>query len=99
MNGKRSPGRAAQIGRALTLTVTNLVKLGGLGIALHEAFGPAQPRVVEIALAAFMMAGAQVSEEAILNLVQRMFGTYSHTSEHSPPPSNSYKETPPGGKR
>jgi hypothetical protein len=70
--------RSWQIGRGLTLIVTNAVKVGGLLVVLNEAFNKPQPRTVDIAVAAFMMAGAQISEEAILNLVSRMFGGTEH---------------------
>lgn len=49
------------------------IKLGGLYIAL-STFSAAQPNAVIVALAAFMMAGAEISEDTILNLVGRMFG-------------------------
>jgi hypothetical protein len=57
-----------------TLIVTNVIKLSGLGIALHEVFWRSYPRTLELVLAAFMMAGAQISEELILRLAARFFG-------------------------
>ena len=74
----REDGRswATQAGRRLTLLITNAIKLGGLVVALNEAVGHDQPRALVIGLAAFMMAGAQVSEEAFLGIVQRIFGAH-----------------------
>jgi hypothetical protein len=70
------PGRLAQLGRLIALLVSNAIKLGGLYVALKTVSGPA-PSAVTIGLAAFMMAGAQISEDTILNLVDRMFGTHT----------------------
>lgn len=49
-------------GERATLAVTNLVKLGGLVIALHEALFTVEPRSLVIGIAALMMAGAQSFE-------------------------------------
>lgn len=45
-----------------TLIVTNLIKLGGLAVALNEVFLKPEIRSGGIALAALMMAGAQSLE-------------------------------------
>lgn len=45
-----------------TLIVTNLIKLGGLAVALNEVFVKPEIRSGGIALAALMMAGAQSLE-------------------------------------
>lgn len=58
----------------LTLIVTNLIKLGGLGIAGYEIFVVPSPKPVVIVLSAFMMAGAQGVEDAAIRFVERFFG-------------------------
>ena len=71
-----------QKGRSLatgaTLAITNLTKLAGLVIAVDQAFG-VHPRTTLIALAAFMMAGAQFSESVLINAIGRVLG-----SSHAP---------------
>lgn len=73
------PSRLAQSGRLVALLVTNAIKVGGLYVAVKTA-SETTPNAITIGLAAFMMAGAQVSEETILGLVGRMFGG-SHQQE------------------
>lgn len=58
----------------VTLIITNLIKLGGLGVALDQVFFRPSAEPVALALAAFMMAGAQGVEEAALHFVARFFG-------------------------
>ena len=67
--------------RVLTLLVSNAIKLGGLYITVHEIATQPQPRLSVIAVALFMMSGAEVSEDTVITLVSRMFG--AHT-EHRP---------------
>lgn len=76
-------GRAAQAGRFLTLLVTNCIKLGGVYLVLRAVVTEAQPSVVQMTVACFMMTGAQVSEDVVLRLVGRMFG--AHEQHHEPP--------------
>lgn len=59
--------------RGLSLGVTNLTKLAGLALGVHEGFGDT-PDVRVMAFAAFAMAGAQVSEGVLLALVDRFLG-------------------------
>lgn len=61
--------------KRLTLLITNVIKVSGLGIAIHEVFWLPQPRTLELVLSAFMMAGAQVSEELLLQLAGRFLGS------------------------
>lgn len=68
------PSRMVQASQLIALLVTNAIKLGGLYVAIHTAATEANPNVVLIGAAAFMMAGAQVTEEQILKLIGRMFG-------------------------
>lgn len=77
------PGRTAQAARLLALLVTNCIKLGGLYLAIRAAVTEANPSVVQIGEACFMMAGAQVTEDAVLKLVTRMFGG-GHEHHESP---------------
>lgn len=65
-----SPG---SFSRALTLVVTNLIKIAGLYVGVRSAIQPS-PNAVVLAFAAFMMAGAQLSETTILALITRFFG-------------------------
>lgn len=59
--------------RGATLAVTHLIKLSGAVVAVNEAFTARDAAV--LALSAFMMAGAQVSETALLAIIDRFFGT------------------------
>jgi hypothetical protein len=62
---RSSSGRAG-------LVITNLIKLGGLGLVFHDALSP--PPGVDygiIALAAFMMAGATGFETFVQGLLNR----------------------------
>lgn len=68
------PGHPA---RGWTLALTNLTKLAGLVIAVNEALVRSQVRPTALAVAAFMMAGAQLSENAVLAALDRFFGTVS----------------------
>lgn len=67
-------GPQGQWARGLTLLLTNITKFGGLIIALHELLLRATLRPVAVAEAAFMMAGAQISERMILAMIDRLLG-------------------------
>lgn len=58
--------------RRAALIITNLTKVGGLIIGIHEALTARDPAVM--AFAAFMMAGARVSETVLLTFIDRFFG-------------------------
>ena len=61
--------------RGLTLLITNAIKIAGLLIVLKEVFSPSLPdpsRAEVLAIAAFMMAGAQLSESLILAGLDRI---------------------------
>lgn len=45
--------------RGFSVLVTNLIKLGGLGMAINEGLLRAELRPLALAVYAFMMAGAQ----------------------------------------
>jgi hypothetical protein len=59
--------------RTVTLVVTNIIKIGGLYVGVHAALA-VTPNPITLAFAAFMMAGAQVSETAIMTFIERFFG-------------------------
>lgn len=61
--------------RSWTLALTNLTKLAGLVIAINEALVRSEVRPTALAVAAFMMAGAQLSESALLAALDRLLGT------------------------
>lgn len=68
--------KEGQLGQRSALIVTHLIKLGGIALGIHEGFrGTPDARI--IALAAFMLAGARVSRELVLELVSRFFGVSS----------------------
>lgn len=89
--------------RIIALAVTNLIKLAGLVIALEEIFGRARPDTISMAVAAFMMAGAQLSEDVILNLVSKMFTAPSPEPPADPPhaevPASKPRPKMPSGNR
>lgn len=60
--------------RGATLALTNLTKLAGLIVAVNEALLRSELRPSVLALAAFMMAGAQVSEGLLLSLLDHFLG-------------------------
>jgi hypothetical protein len=68
----RQPVR--QAARGGTLIITNLFKLAGLGIAVREVLRPDRDAAV-LALSAFMMSGAQLSEEFLLGIIERFLGS------------------------
>lgn len=61
-------------GREPTLWVTNILKLGGLGLATYEVvrFGRQADDAV-IAFCAICVLGVQVAENALLRLIDRVF--------------------------
>jgi hypothetical protein len=61
--------------RGSTLLITNLTKLGGLAIAIHETLLRANARDSVMALAALLVLGAQVCENVLLRVIERFFGT------------------------
>jgi hypothetical protein len=71
---KKNPERICRVVQAFTLLVSNVIKLGGLYIAIHTAVTQPTPNVVLIGAAMFMMTGAQITEEQILKAISRMFG-------------------------
>lgn len=84
----QSEGRFAL---ALTLIVTNAIKLGGLTLAIHEVLFHATLRPAVLAEAAFMMAGARFSEHVVLAVMDRLLGR-----EPDPPRKDGSKDGRPG---
>jgi hypothetical protein len=72
-NGNGSVQRSAS---RSTLVVTNLTKVAGLVLGTRQGF-EAHPDARVIALAAFMLAGAQVSENVMIALIERFLGAPS----------------------
>lgn len=72
----RRPVRRAA--RSSTLIITNSVKVLGLLIAVREVLRPQRDEAV-LALAAFMMSGAQLSEELFLGIIERFLGSSQPT--------------------
>jgi hypothetical protein len=71
-----APSPTTPPGQRSALIVANLIRLGGLTLGINAGLRAApDPRV--IALAAFMLAGAQVSRATIMELVSRFFGLSS----------------------
>jgi hypothetical protein len=60
--------------RSLTLLVTNATKISGLAVALNEMLLRSTLRPAAVAASAFMMAGAQLSESAVLAALDRLLG-------------------------
>lgn len=77
---------SGRLGRRITLLITNAIKLSGLIISLYEIFSQEHPPTLVLILAAFMMAGAQFSEERLLALASHLFGTEEPAPPPPPPP-------------
>lgn len=75
----------SRFGQRLALVVTNLIKVAGLILAIKAAFSKTQPPALEFALAAFMMAGAQLSEQAIMALLGKLFAPATPPDAPTPP--------------
>lgn len=73
---------SSRVARGFTLVVTNLTKLGGLVVALNEMLIRPSLRPAVLAEAAFMMAGAQFSQDAVLAALDRIMGRHH---EDDPP--------------
>lgn len=76
-----SENQKGRLARRLALVVTNAIKISGLVLALNEVFGQPSPRTVELLVAAFMMTGAQISEEVVLGMASRFFGFHREEGE------------------
>jgi hypothetical protein len=61
--------------RGSTLLLTNLTKLTGVALAVNEAVLREAARDSVIALCALFVLGAQVAENAMLRIIDRLFGS------------------------
>ena len=77
--------------RAITLLVTNVTKLTGLVLTVHEILLRSTVRTSVLAVCGFMMAGAQLSEGAILAVIDRFLGSGGVHPEPEPPPNRRRK--------
>lgn len=72
----KNGGKRQDVASRSTLLVTNVTKLAGLAVGLHQGFAATpDPRV--IALAAFMVAGGQIGENVLIAVIERFFGMKS----------------------
>lgn len=67
-----SDQQQGRIARTLTLSVTYAIKLVGLAAAFNQLLLQKDPHAFPLAIAAFMMAGAQVSEGLVLSFLDRL---------------------------
>lgn len=75
------PAQQGRVARAVTLLITYAIKLVGLASAFNQLLLQHDPRAFPLAVAAFMMAGAQFSEGLLLALLDRMM---INPGEHQP---------------
>ena len=69
----RNGSRVKDNTRRSTLIVTNVTKVAGVAIGLHAGFAH-MPDGRVLALAAFMVAGGQLSETLVLAAIDHLFG-------------------------
>jgi hypothetical protein len=65
---------ALKIGQVLTVLTTGAIKLVGLASAFNQLLLTEHPTSLALAVSAFMMAGAQLSEGLILTALDRLVG-------------------------
>lgn len=67
--------------KQLTLVVSNAIKLGGLYLVIRAgSHPPVDP--FELALSAFMMSGAQLTEDKVLKLLSSFMGSGGPAEKH-----------------
>jgi len=66
------PHPAAAPAKRSAILITNITKVAGVAVAVHEAFTTKD--AVVMAVAALMVAGGQFSETLILGLIDRFLG-------------------------
>ena len=64
----------AKIWQALTLLITSAIKVVGLASAFNQLLLSEHPTPLALAVSAFMMAGAQLSEGLLLTMLDRLMG-------------------------
>lgn len=67
------PGESPPVLHWSTLIATNLTKLTGAALAVHEAFLTDSPRFQIVAVAVLMIAGAQALENIVLAVIREIF--------------------------
>lgn len=71
----RKPNQVAVLRtRSFTLLVTNTTKLAGVFVGINELAVRSNTTTARMALAALMMTGAQVTEGALISILDRMLG-------------------------
>ena len=65
---------SAKIGHAVALLITWSIKLVGLASAFNQLLIQPHPTSLALAVSAFMMAGAQLSEGLVVTLLDRLMG-------------------------
>lgn len=73
--------RPAPVLRGLTVVVTNLIKLGGLALAVNEIMIRPELRESAIAFCALCILGAQAAEDMFLRAIDRFFSSMPAASE------------------
>jgi hypothetical protein len=74
----RTESVVAAPARGVTLVITNLTKIAGLVVGIHEALATGRSSV--LIFAAFLIAGGQLSETALLSLIDRVLGSSGKTN-------------------
>ena len=75
------------VSRAITLVITNVTKVAGLWVGIRAATGPdPQKEALTMAFAAFMMAGATLSERVVIAFIERFFGVPPKQPEETKKP-------------
>jgi hypothetical protein len=73
---------ALKIGQVLTVLTTGAIKLVGLASAFNQLLLTEHPTSLALAVSAFMMAGAQLSEGLILTALDRLLGGEDERRDH-----------------
>jgi len=73
---------AIKIGQALTVLTTGAIKIVGLASAFNQLLLTEHPTPLALAVSAFMMAGAQLSEGLILTALGRLLGDDGEPRDH-----------------
>ena len=64
--------RLQLLGQVLTYVISTAIKLAGLFIAVDQLLLHSSTKPVYLALAAFMMAGAQLTEQGVLAFLEHL---------------------------
>lgn len=72
MTSAKPYSRSEGLSRLLTVVTTNVTKIVGLYVGVRAAVAPS-PNAVVLGFAAFLIAGGQLSEGALLGVIERFF--------------------------